>query len=328
MYCVSGLVQLNRELKRSFKAAYAEGTFKNLKTQWNSYVSFCVFYGLDHLSSDPLVLCLYIQLLSHSMTKGAIDNYLSGARTFYRLSGVSDEHFDSIELKMIRRGLARLHPHMPVRATPVTPQILFDMYKLMDLKKSTDAVFWALFLIAFFTMSRKSNLVITKPGKHFNIIRREHVKKEGKNLVLDFHWSKNNQFGDRMHSVPLISINNSCLCPVRAYYNMIDKVKAEPQEPLFVMKQHKAKVKPITYVQFQTYFKTIIDNLGLDSSKFSSHSFRRGGATWAFKNNVPGELIQNHGDWASSAYLLYLDMSMDKKLQVSKAMSSNLIDLF
>ena len=96
--CVSGLLSLHRELKRTFKAAYAEGTFRNLKTQWISYVSFCVFYGLKHLSKDPWVLCLYVQLLSHSfVSKGAIENYLSGARTYFRLS---DKNFDSIERKM------------------------------------------------------------------------------------------------------------------------------------------------------------------------------------------------------------------------------------
>ena len=46
--------------------------------------------------------------------------------------------------------------------------------------------------------------------------------------------------------------------------------------------------------------------IGLDPNHYSSHSFRRGGATWAFKCGVSAELIQLQGDWKSDAYKLYL----------------------
>ena len=220
---------MHRELKRTFRAAYAEGTFRNLKTQWNSYVSFCVFYGLNHLSKDPLVLCLYAQLLSHSfVSKGAIENYLSGARTYFRLAGVSDEHFDSIELKMVKKGIARLNPHQPFRATPVTPEILVDIYKILDMDNDNEVVFWALFLIAFFSMSRKSNLVLTKNQKPYKMILRQDVLHQGDKIILNFKWSKTNQFGLRTHKVPLCSIQNSCLCPVKAYCHMVEKSKSWP----------------------------------------------------------------------------------------------------
>ncbi len=34
--------------------------------------------------------------------------------------------------------------------------------------------------------------------------------------------------------------------------------------------------------------------------------------SWDFRVNVPGELIKVQGDWAHSAYLVYLDMSIDQ----------------
>ena len=289
-------------------------------------MSFCVFYKLDCFSQDPIVLCLYVQLLSRSfISQGTIDNYLSGAKTLYRLSGIPVDVFDSIELKLTRKGLSRRNPHMPTRAAPVTPQILLDLHNILDLSNPNQTVFWALFIIAFFTMSRKSNLVQTVSDKCPKMILRQDVLQNKDGLLLNFKWSKTNQFGKRTHLVPLKSIPGSPLCPVTAYKNMLNLVPASNDSPLFVLKgKKKNTVVPVSYYQFQTFFRSLLPLINLDPKLYSTHSFRRGGATWAFKNNVPGELIQNHGDWASSAYLLYLDMGLDKKLEVSQAMSAPL----
>lgn len=65
--------------------------------------------------------------------------------------------------------------------------------------------------------------------------------------------------------------------------------------------------------------------MGVDNpSRFRGHSFRRGGATWAFRAGVPGELIQIYGDWASDAYKCYLEFSEDSKLIVAREMVSSL----
>ena len=51
---------------------------------------------------------------------------------------------------------------------------------------------------------------------------------------------------------------------------------------------------------------------GLDSLQkahitgyYTGHSFRRGGATFAFRCGVPASLIKLQGDWHSDTYLLY-----------------------
>ena len=64
--------------------------------------------------------------------------------------------------------------------------------------------------------------------------------------------------------------------------------------------------------------------MGVDNpSRFRGHSFRRGGATWAFRAGVPGELIQIYGDWASDAYKCYLEFLEDAKLIVAREMVSS-----
>ena len=61
---------------------------------------------------------------------------------------------------------------------------------------------------------------------------------------------------------------------------------------------------------------------------YSSHSFRRGGATWAFVSEVPSELIQLYGDWKSDAYKRYLKFSLENKISVAYRMTSHISNSF
>ena len=53
--------------------------------------------------------------------------------------------------------------------------------------------------------------------------------------------------------------------------------------------------------------KEVLIFLEIDHTKYSWHSFRRGGATLASQMNVDPALIKAHGRWNSEAYLLYVD---------------------
>jgi hypothetical protein len=65
----------------------------------------------------------------------------------------------------------------------------------------------------------------------------------------------------------------------------------------------------MTYALFTTMLKHVVLQLGLDTSDYSGHSFRRGGATHALSVGVPAEVIKAQGDWRPLSYLGYLDQS-------------------
>ena len=48
------------------------------------------------------------------------------------------------------------------RAQPITPEILLDIVSFLNLSKHRDLSFWAILLIGFFGMLRKSNLMPDK----------------------------------------------------------------------------------------------------------------------------------------------------------------------
>ena len=87
--------------------------------------------------------------------------------------------------------------------------------------------------------------------------------------------------------------------------------------PAFIF-SHQAGVKLLTGTIFVDTFRAVLEAVGVsDASRFTGHSFRRGGATWAFQAGIPGELIQICGDWSSDAYKQYLQFSMADKLNLA-----------
>ena len=77
----------------------------------------------------------------------------------------------------------------------------------------------------------------------------------------------------------------------------------------------------LLHIPFSTSkLKQTLDKCGLHTLRFSGHSFRRGGATFALHCGVPSDYIKLQGDWKSNAYERYLDSSLRYKLETIKQM--------
>ena len=181
-------------------------------------------------------------------------------------------------------------------------------------------------LFAFFLFARKSNLVPNSKKKEFKsgkFLRRENLYFQDDILLVIMRWSKTNQLGQRVLNIPLLRIPGSVLCSVTAYLQMCKLIQAKSDDPLFVLPHRKV----VTYKIFQVVLKDLISKIGLDAQEFSSHSFRRGGSTFAFQSRVPKDLLKLHGDWKSDCYQKYLSISLEDKLLVVAKMKENLIQL-
>ena len=307
-------------MAKSRRAAFATGSRCNLVTQWKSFIIFCSHFDLIWLPTTSLVLSLYAQFLSRTFqAPSSIRNYISGIKTLHCLLELPTDIFHVLELRLAVRGISRLNPHCPKRASPITPAILHKIYSILDLSIPSHTVFWSLFLLAFFTLSRKSNLVTSGKKHSSKQVSRGDIQLGTNGLMVNFNWTKTIQFGQKVLQIPLVAMTGSKLCPVKAYSNMVSMVPAPNGSPAFVLPSS-VGVSPVTYIQFQTFLRSCINQIGLSPSDYSSHSFRRGGATWAFKAKVPSELIKVQGDWLSSAYMVYLEFSTEQRLQVCKSM--------
>ena len=317
--------QLSRDVRKTKRFAFAVGTTKNLHIQWKSYFMFCVKFDFEPLPLDNSVLCCYAQFLSRSFKSvQAVRNYISGVYCLSRLLELPIPE-GNFEIKLFFKGLLRYKQHCPRQALPITPELLKGIFALINWDSPVEVSLWTCFLFAFFLMARKSNLVsdsISSFDKSKQLLRRD-VSVVGSVLFVKIKWSKTNQFGSRVLIIPLVEKPDSCLCPVRAYKRMCELVVVPINAPAFCWLQGK-HLKPLTYRFFQTKLRSYLEKLGVNSSAFSSHSFRRGGATWAFKCGVIPDLIQMHGDWKSDAYKQYLHVPLEVRLSVSQSMMGSL----
>lgn len=317
------LINLKQELQTSTKAAYADGTRKNLKIQWESFLLFCTYFGFISIPTSTQTLQLYAQFLSRTFkSTDSIKNYLTGVKTMHLLLGHSVDQINKFILNLSLKGIAKLNPYCIRQAEAMTPDILLKIAITLDFKDHTNIVFWCLFLFAFFLLARKSNLVPTtkKDLLQKKFLLRKNVEDHQSFLVVNMGWTKTIQKGERILQIPLVKMKGSILCPVQAYRKMCEVISASGDSPLFILPNKKL----VTYSLFQSKLRSCIDKIGLNSSKFSTHSFRRGGSTLLFRAKVPADMIQLMGDWRSDAYKRYLAYTLEDKIQVSKVMGKHI----
>ena len=132
--------------------------------------------------------------------------------------------------------------------------------------------------------------------------------------ILHVTRTKTIQFRQRVLEILLPSIPGSPLCPVTALQQYLATIPRNPPLPLFV-NEARGIYQPVLAHQYNAFIKAAIAAIGLHSKSYSSHSFRRGGATFAFASHAPTAFIKAQGDWQSDAYLVYLQLSKERQTQ-------------
>ena len=313
----------------SRSSAFASGTTKNLHLQWRTFIAFCLFFQLGDIPASLNTICVYAQFLSRSFSSvDSVRNYLHGVKVLHVLLGYEFKHLESIDCRLLLRGLDRTKLHHVKQALPITPHILAAIFRYFDMSRPLHVACWVAFLFAFFTMSRKANIVPPSVAKfdHRKHLSRGDVMVGEHGLLVYLSWSKTNQLGKRNVFIPLPCLPNSFLCPVLAYKRLLSLTPCDDLLPAFSYSLS-PRLQCLTEFRFVNILRSMLRKAGFRAESYSGHSFRRGGATFAFKAKVPGELIKLQGDWASDAYLRYLDFSLQDKVGVTVAMG-NLIQQY
>lgn len=318
---------LREQAAQTMRAAYAAGTLRNFETQQKLYLDFCDHFKIKAVPADTDTLVVYMEFLARKFKSAqVIGNYLQGVKALHIFNNADVSTFEHLAIKLMMKGLARQKRHIPKQAAPITPDILLAFRSKLDMRDPNDVSFWALFLLAFFLMARKSNLV--PDGKNeFDAgkqLIRSDIQLNRQGLLISIKWSKTLQLGGRIHRVPLLAMPNSVLCPKEAYTKMCKMVPGRQGDPVFKVKEGKKWV-PLTYYMYQCKLKALCTEVGLDANAYSSHSFRRGGATFASEAGVPRNVIMLIGDWRSAAVDRYIDCTMGAKVSAAQLIRHRLM---
>ena len=311
-----------KEVRVSQRHAFSSGTHSNLRSQFRSYFGFCVYFKRTPLPANLDTICGYAQFLSRSLKSTSISNYLSGVKMLHILLGYEYVFTGNGILRLVLRGISRLNPHFPDRAPPMTPEILLKLFRTLDHQNSLECSVFACGLLLFFTMSRLGSILPAHkkvPQHKFLTISRVNLCSVG--LLVTLAHTKTIQFGERMLHIPLIR-TDSPLCPVAAFAHAQTLARNTSLVHAFSFREADGSVSMLLASLFVTTIRSLLSRAGVaDAHSYRGHSFRRGGASWAFNSGVPGELIQVCGDWKSEAYKVYLEFSMASKVTIAQQIS-------
>jgi len=240
--------------------------------------------------------------------------------------GLNNPLEDNWQLNMVLKGINRDKGMEQNRKLPITPTILLAIQKCLALDFPRDMVFWATCVLAFFGLLRKSNLLPTSAGTfdRDKLFTRADLHRTPSGLLLKLKWSKTIQHKERSLFIPLPIIHKHPLCPVMAIARLLLlNPSAEGLTPLLSYPTPTGS-HLLTQSVFTTRLRSILSDLGLPQQHYSGHSFRRGGASWAFQSGLPGEVVQILGDWKSDAYKTYLHLDNTTKFHFMYQFCSNL----
>lgn len=300
---------------------FAASTRRTYLGYLQSYLKFCNEHEIAAVPISDISLGRYIASLSFRLSYSSLNNYLTVVRLLHLEAGY-DNPLNSHFIQGIVKGARRVLGHVTSPKLPITPAILLDILLIIDLDQPRDICFWAACLVAFFSFFRKSNLLPSSlrefdPRRHLS---RNSVKFNASGVVLSVTWSKTIQYQERVLSVPLPHIQNSPLCPSRALMLLFKLSPCTLSTCPAFQYSSPTGLKLLTYDAFLVRLRKCLSAMGIDPAKYSGHSFRRGGASFAMECGLSSDLIQSQGDWRSDAYKHYIDPSLSYRQEVAKTL--------
>ena len=140
--------------------AFQESTKTNMRTQLNSYLLFCDYCAFNPFPVSKQSYLAYLAFLSKSLScYRSLVNYINILRHINKSLGADFSFMHDYDAFLTQRALWRIMGDC-VRVThPVTGDILFNVFQHFDWSNQLHICMYALFLVAFFSFLRISNLV-------------------------------------------------------------------------------------------------------------------------------------------------------------------------
>lgn len=308
--------------------AFQESTKRNMRSQLQAYLNFCVHYKFSPFPVSKRVFLAYLVFLSHSLTSyQSLLNYINILKHINNALGADLAFMSNYDCFLTQQGLRRVMGDRSTHTFPIVVDILLRILQSFQPHNVFHACMRAAFLVAFFSFLRISNLVpYTLSEAHYStsfFLRRRDITFTPSGAYLQIFKTKIIQFKQRIVEIPLPFIPNSIMCPVTALANYFKLVHASPESPVFLA-PHGSGFTPVLGRHFNLFLKHCVSSIGEDPSHFSLRSFNKGGATFAFNCGAPTEFIKAQGDWKSDAYLVYLTLSTSKKQAILNAIATKL----
>jgi hypothetical protein len=321
-----GLTSLRAETQRFRGAALANNTKKTYKSQINSYLKFCLNFGLVPVPALQETLCMYVAFLARTLSSSSIGGYLNVIRMLHLEAGYDNPIAGNWDLSNVQKGVSRLIGRPPKQKLPMTVHMLLDIQGHLSSEFPSERAFWAACLVAFLGFLRKSTLLpspdVLISGKF--IRRADLIGLSLTSFSVEIRHSKTIQFGQRVLTLPFVASPDIRLCPVRAVLTHLGTSKLPSDRPLFNFVSNGVEMN-FTHAFFIKRLKQLLTLSGHPAHDVSCHSFRRGGATQAFAAGLSATHVKLRGDWRSNAYERYISVSEADTRYATQVMTNSML---
>ena len=256
----------------------------------------------------PVVALSFLEfLIENSVSHTSIANYISAIKANLSLYGLSTVAFLDPRIAYFQRSLKLNKPYAPTLKKIIDIPLLQAIVAICD-TMWMGQIFKALYLTAFFSFLRISNLVphSIQAFSPLEQITRGDVFFATPGIHLLIKWTKTIQNRDSIRILKIPTLGDSPICPVTAIKNLLALTPGNENTPLFQIKNERAQWVTLTDTKVRRNFSTILQRLGMSKNSMSLHTFRRSGATLAFNSNASLQGIQSHGTWTSDCVWTYI----------------------
>ena len=292
---------------------YTRASAANVISAIRQWLFFSNYFSLPVLPASVDAVVCFLEFMARTSGHGHLKHLLSSLKFLHQ---ALDYKFpeNSFQVDMTMQGLKRRLAKVPFQVLPITPRVLRDMFKHLDMQKTGDLALWCSFLVSFYGLLRKSNAVPkTSPYDPSKVLLRKHLKVDPMSNLIYMYigFSKTNQFGAKDLVVPLLGNSDPELDPVRHLQSLFSRVQVLEDSPAFSY----GPKSFINYSIFTNRLKSLLTKSGYDASLYSGHSFRRGGATFLHACGGSALMVQASGDWSSQCFTRYLFLSFAERLR-------------
>ena len=315
------------------EAQHADSTKRTRSSQMRTYFRFADEVGIRHFPPTARETVLYASwlMLTTCSRSDSLRQYLAALRVHAAGLGhwvPSPTEFH--DLQAVVRGAARMFPGPSRRSLPVTPVILANLLNTRPPPQAswrqitTLQVLKDTALLLFLTMLRGSNLFPSHPAAA-DVVRNltwGKIRKVDEGVIITVTLSKTIQSQERVHEIPLAAAPGSLYCPVQAL-ERLHAIRGSPPAPtdhVLVIPDNTGTFSPLVKYQFLKWFRSRLDQMGLDSSKYHIHGFRHGSIQLALLSGNNITLIKLHSDHMSDAIMCYSHVEPEKRGIITKSM--------
>ena len=226
-------------------------------------------------------------------------------------------------LEATLQGIKRRLKGTPQFVLPIDPAILRCMYRHIDINKTQDLSLWCSFLVAFYCLFRKANVV--PKDNNFDpecVLKRSDIviDEESHTVLIYVNFSKTNQYQKSFHVIPVPANSDPSLDLFRHIKRLFSTVKVSESSPAFMF----SKSGFINYRSFTARLKGLLVKAGLNPALYSGHSFRRGGASHLYGIGGSTLMVQVLGDRRSQVFTRYLYLSLEDRRAAQDLIKMNI----